>query len=132
MFSPAIAEAILELAAEAGQIAEAGQHRLGLDGPDPAPVSTDQMADALSVFHFPDDVWARAIYDLVIVARDNPEQTEALVAALVPVYFGRVASFIVENRRLTTEQAEERVERQAREFELLKPHLVERWRERRP
>ena len=27
----------------------------------------------------------------------------------------------------TTEQAEERVERQAREFELLKPYLVERW-----
>ncbi len=28
---------------------------------------------------------------------------------------------------MTTEQAEDRVERQAREFELLKPYLVERW-----
>ena len=36
-------------------------------------------------------------------------------------------SFIVENRRMTTDQAEDRVERQAREFELLKPYLVERW-----
>ena len=30
---------------------------------------------------------------------------------------------------MTTEQAEERVERQAREFELLKPYLVKRWTE---
>jgi hypothetical protein len=30
---------------------------------------------------------------------------------------------------VTTEQAEERVERQAREFELLKPYLIGRWNE---
>jgi hypothetical protein len=34
---------------------------------------------------------------------------------------------VIENRHITTEQAEERVERQAREFELLKPYLVQRW-----
>jgi hypothetical protein len=38
-----------------------------------------------------------------------------------------VGSFVIENRQQTTEQAEDRVERQAREFELLKPYLVERW-----
>jgi hypothetical protein len=36
---------------------------------------------------------------------------------------------VIENRNLTTADAEERVERQAREFELLKPYLVERWGE---
>jgi hypothetical protein len=50
-----------------------------------------------------------------------------LVAALVPIYFGRVGSFVIENRHITTDQAEERVERQAREFERLKPYLVGRW-----
>jgi hypothetical protein len=45
----------------------------------------------------------------------------------VPIYFGRVGAFIIENRRRTTDEAEERVERQAREFELVKPYLVERW-----
>ena len=45
----------------------------------------------------------------------------------MPIYFGRVGSFVIENRDVTTDQAEERVERQAREFELLKPYLVERW-----
>jgi hypothetical protein len=38
-----------------------------------------------------------------------------------------VGSFVIENRHLTTADAEERVERQAREFELLKPYLVDRW-----
>ena len=46
--------------------------------------------------------------------------------------FGRVGSFVIENRHVTTEQAEERVERQAREFELLKPYLVDRWRGAEP
>ena len=34
---------------------------------------------------------------------------------------------MIENRNVTTADAEERVERQAREFELLKPYLVDRW-----
>jgi hypothetical protein len=126
MFAPATADAVVELAREAGRIAEEGRTRLGLDAPG-ATATTDDMADALSTFHFPDDIWARAIYDLVVVARDLPDDVDRLVAALVPVYFGRVGSFIVENRRMTTDQAEERIERQAREFELLKPYLVDRW-----
>jgi hypothetical protein len=85
------------------------------------------MAEAASTFHFPDDCWARVVYDLVIAARDPRPSLETLVAALVPIYFGRVGSFVIENRHQTTDQAEERVERQAREFELLKPYLVERW-----
>ena len=45
------------------------------------------------------------------------------MTALVPVYFGRVASAVIENRDLTTDRAEDSVERQAREFERLKPYL---------
>jgi hypothetical protein len=85
------------------------------------------MAEAVSSFHFPDDLWARVVYDLVVTARAPKTPLESLVAALVPIYFGRVGSFVIENRHQTTDQAEERVERQAREFELLKPYLVERW-----
>ena len=51
---------------------------------------TLEMADAVAAFHFPDDVWARVIYDLVIAARDPKPSLETLVAALVPIYFGRV------------------------------------------
>jgi hypothetical protein len=128
MFAPANLEPLLELAAEAGKLGDATRARLGLAGDAASTTaSTAELADALSAFHFPDDLWARLIYDLVINARTTHVALEQAVAALVPVYFGRVASFVIENRQLTTEQAEERVERQAREFELLKPYLVERW-----
>jgi hypothetical protein len=116
------------LAVEAGRLADAARARLGLGGDTASTTpTTAELADALAAFHFPDDLWARLIYDLVVLARTQELPIEQAVAALVPVYFGRVGSFIIENRHVTTEQAEERVERQAREFELLKPYLFERW-----
>ena len=92
-------------------------------------MSTERMADSLAAFHFPDAAWARVVYDLIVTAAREPEAIERYVAALVPIYFGRVGSFVIENRKATTDEAEERVERQAREYELLKPYLVERWSE---
>jgi hypothetical protein len=85
------------------------------------------MAETLAAFHFPDDLWARLIYDLVLAVRRGDLETGTMVAALVPIYFGRVGSFVIENRNVTTTDAEERVERQARQFELLKSYLVDRW-----
>jgi glucosylglycerate synthase len=122
---------VLELAAEAGKAAERANRSLGVGGEGGSGASsptTIEMAEALGSFHFPDDLWARCIYDLVIATRRGDVDTGTLVAALVPIYFGRVGSFIIENRNVTTADAEERVERQAREFELLKPYLADRWR----
>ena len=126
--SPESVDAVLELAEEAGRLGDAARAKLGIGG-DVASTSatTLEMAEAASAYHFPDDLWARVIYDLVLTARNPSHPLESLVAALVPIYFGRVGSFIIENRHITTEQAEDRVERQAREFELLKPYLVQRW-----
>jgi hypothetical protein len=130
MLAPATFETVMELAADAGRLEDAARARLGLGGDVASTTATTlEMADAVAAFHFPDDVWARVVYDLIIAARDPQPSLEALVASLVPIYFGRVGSFIIENRSVTTDQAEERVERQAREFELLKPYLVTRWRE---
>jgi hypothetical protein len=128
MLDPATVATVLTLAAEAGTLADAASRKLGLGGEgDTARATTLEMAEALTGFHFPDDLWARVVYDLVLATRRGDLDTAQLVAALVPIYFGRVGSFVIENRNLTTADAEERVERQAREFELLKPYLVERW-----
>ena len=129
MFAPQNLETVLVLAREAGQLVDAARARLGIagDGTSTTSATTAEMAEALSAFHFPDDLWARLIYDLVICARSADPPIENLVAALVPIYFGRVGSFVIENRHQTTDEAEDRVERQARQFELLKPYLVGRW-----
>jgi hypothetical protein len=126
--TPATVEVVLTLAKEAGKLADGASRKLGLGGEgDTARATTLDMAEALGAFHFPDDLWARLIYDLVVSTRRGEIDTGQLVAALVPIYFGRVGSFVIETRHLTTTDAEERVERQAREFELLKPYLVEHW-----
>ena len=129
MIAPDNVETVLELAGEAGRLADHARTKLGIGGDVASTRSTTaEMADALAAFHFPDDLWARVMYDLVLTARRPAGDVERFVAALVPLYFGRVGSFVIENRSITTEQVEDRVERQAREFELLKPYLVERWR----
>ena len=127
MLSPDTAAAVTGLADEAGRVADAVRQALDMDVPGRERPSTVEMADAAAGFGFPDAVWARVVYDLVVTARDAPEQLDAFVAALVPVYFGRVASSVIENRDRTTDRAEESVERQAREFERLKPYLINRW-----
>jgi hypothetical protein len=134
MLAPDNYRSVALLAEQAGALAESAAHRLGIDsesgqgsaGQGGLP-TTDELSDAVSQFHFPDDLWARTFYDLMIAASFGDLPVERLVAALVPIYFGRVGSLVIEDRRLSGEQAEERVERQAREFELLKPYLVERW-----
>ena len=103
------------LASEAGELAAQAVHG------DPT------GALATSPFSFPDETWAHVIYDMLLAHHAARMSTERLVAALVPLYFGRVASLVLESRELTTEQAEADVERQARAFELAKPSLVERW-----
>ena len=78
-------------------------------------------------FHVPDELWANIVYDLAIAVRDELMDVERVVAALVPIYFARVASLVIEAGTMTTQQAEALVERQARAFELAKPGFVERW-----
>ena len=119
--------AVMALAEEAGTLAESASRRFGMGGEDAPRVGTLEMAETLTAFHFPDDLWARVIYDLVLAVRRGDLEAGTMVAALVPIYFGRVGSFVIENRNVTTADAEERVERQARQFELLKPYLVDRW-----
>jgi hypothetical protein len=78
-------------------------------------------------FRFPDALWARFVYD-VLLAVGNGAEPAASAASLVPLYFGRVASLVVESRRLSGPQTEALVERQVRAFVAAKPHLVTRWR----
>ena len=134
MLAPDNFRSVALLAEQAGTLAEKAARRLGLDPESGGSAgrdmpTTDELSDAVAEFHFPDDLWVRVFYDLLVAASFGDTPVERLVAALVPIYFGRVGGLVIEARRLDGEQAEERVERQAREFELLKPYLVDRWRE---
>jgi hypothetical protein len=79
-------------------------------------------------FNMPDDLWARLVYDTTVAHHARRGHIDELVAALVPLYFGRVASLVTEAESMSTDEAESLVERQARAFEAAKPYLVARWR----
>jgi hypothetical protein len=80
-----------------------------------------------AAFVFPDELWARIVFDMALAWHDRRLPLERLVASLIPLYFARVASLVFETAELTTDQAEAYVERQARVFELAKSYLVSRW-----
>jgi glucosylglycerate synthase len=71
--------------------------------------------------------WADVVYDLLAASARRPERTDDHVAALLPLYFGRVAAFVDEVAGMTTADAERVVEAQAAAFESRKPRLVEAW-----
>jgi glycosyltransferase involved in cell wall biosynthesis len=112
-----------ELRADLGHLADEAAR--GLD--EATRADTPTWVDAAE-FRFPDEIWARVIYGLALSARAEIMSVEKIVATLVPVYFGRVASLVLESMDMTSDQAEALVERQARAFEMAKPGFVERWR----
>jgi hypothetical protein len=123
---------VIDLAAEAGRLADAAVTRGGSgigDGRDRSEEGrTIAIADLVASFAFPDELWARIVYDLVLAAGRVDASPEELAAAVSPIYLGRVGGLVVETRRMDAEEAEGRVEAQARAFERLKPSFVEAWR----
>lgn len=84
-------------------------------------------AESGSVPEVPDAVWARGVYRHALAARPGATPIEEVVAALLPLYFARVAAFVAETRDLDAAQAEAVVERQAAAFEREKIAFTADW-----
>jgi hypothetical protein len=85
-----------------------------------------------ALFSFPTDLWARLLYDMALAYRDAPDgDRDVMLESLIPLYFGRTFSFVKRTKRMSTRQAEEAIEEDCMTFEMTKPYLVRRWRERR-
>jgi len=86
-------------------------------------------------FNFPMDLWAKIIYDFAvayknntkIISADTKSINEKLVTSLIPLYFGRTASFVKETHRMSSLEAERVVEKVCEEFERMKPYLIKKW-----
>ncbi len=85
----------------------------------------------LPEFNLSQELWAKTVYDFAVAYRQRrtapPEVRGRLVGSLVPIYFGRTASFVIETKDMPTYEAEEVIERLCDEFEKLKPYLLQRW-----
>jgi glucosylglycerate synthase len=80
-------------------------------------------------FRLPAGVWARIVYDFSATFHAWVRHRRQLVDTMSPLYYARVASFVMETQGMDRESAELVIDRQACEFEALKPYLLDRWRE---
>ncbi len=78
-------------------------------------------------FRYPDDLWVKTIYEFAAAHHRSAINRDHLLQALPLLYRGWVSSFILENHKAEAARVDERLEALGKEFEHLKPYLVDRW-----
>ncbi len=78
-------------------------------------------------FSFPQELWVRTVYDFAIAFYMGRVHRDHLLKSMIPLYLGRVASFVKENQEASAIEVEEKIEGLCRTFEEMKPYLIERW-----
>ncbi len=79
------------------------------------------------IFEFPVSLWAKILFSVAAAFKKSPSQREALLEALIPLYFGRTYSYVKTTKWMETRQAEEYIEDQCNIFEETKPYLLKYW-----
>jgi hypothetical protein len=78
-------------------------------------------------FSFPQDLWVRIVYDFAVAYNKGSVHRDHLLKSMIPLYLGRVASFVKENKESSVREVEEKIESLCKIFEETKPYLIERW-----
>jgi glycosyltransferase involved in cell wall biosynthesis len=81
-------------------------------------------------FHIPTAIWVHILYELAATFHLWEVNRNKLLDLVTPLYFARVASFVLQTWSMTSEEAEELVEEQAIRFEEQKDYLVKVWDEK--
>ena len=79
------------------------------------------------LFHFPDDLWARIIYEFAVSYHKSVISRDHIIQALAPLYRGKIYEFLVSNRQASAPEIEARVEAICAAFEQNKPYLLQLW-----
>lgn len=79
-------------------------------------------------FSIPTQTWARILFDASIAYRQASESKRTdLLDSLLPLYLGKVLTFVKKTERMSVQQAEDYVESECTVFEECKPHLIKIW-----
>src|SRR5436190_1813193 len=97
-------------------------------------LAPETLGDILSLdvgdagrFRFPDELWARAVYDFALGHHYSVVHRDHLLRSLVPLYLGRTAAFVATTRRADADATDAALEAVGAAFERQKRYLVERW-----
>lgn len=81
-------------------------------------------------FQFGDVLWARTLCDFAAAYHHTVLNRDHLVQALVPLYRGKIYSYLLQHRDSSSEEIDADTERLCGEFERQKSYLVEKWKAR--
>jgi glycosyltransferase involved in cell wall biosynthesis len=78
-------------------------------------------------FEFPSALWAKVLYDFACAFNRRTVASDDLVTSLIPLYHGKILSFVLETEAMNAQQVEETIEDACLQFEKTKSYLVDRW-----
>lgn len=79
-------------------------------------------------FYLPIEVWVRTVYRYAAAYANTPRQRMKIVDTLIPLYYARVASLIIELKEKSPDESEMHFEGNAMVFESMKEYLINIWR----
>jgi len=82
-------------------------------------------------FNYSAELWAKTVYEFAASYHKSVISRDHIIQAMVPLFRGRTLTFVLENRDSSAEEIEKNVESLCREFERLKPYLLEVWSHRK-
>jgi hypothetical protein len=76
-------------------------------------------------FRYPSDLWVKTVYEFAASYYKSVMNRDHILQALVPLYRGRMFTYLVENRSGSAVEVGNNIENLCLEFERLKPYLIE-------
>ena len=76
--------------------------------------------------HISDERWAKITYDYILAYKKYERKSSTILKSFIPLWFGRIYSFIGETKDMTSKQADKVVKKQAQEFFILRDYLLKK------
>jgi hypothetical protein len=84
-------------------------------------------AEGMEVVRYDDETWVTTVYDFVLAHHRGVMDRTHIAQALMPLYLGRVASFIGEHAESSITDIEQALERLSQQFESQRQYLIKGW-----
>ena len=97
-------------------------------GPMVVPKLQEIRSMGLQHFSFPTQTWLTILFDSAVAYRRMPpDERLNLLDGLLPLYLGKVLSYVKKTERMSLQQAEEHIENECVMFEENKPYITKVW-----
>jgi hypothetical protein len=78
-------------------------------------------------FSFPSELWAMIVFRFAVAQRNQLTDRQTLLGSLLPIFHGKILSFVKKTERMSIQQAEEYIENECMIFEEMKSYLAADW-----